>query len=75
MATRTFHISFPVEWAKEIEKEIKNEHYSVSEYFKRLYREYREEQQVYKDLEESEKDYREGRVITGKSLKELIKKK
>lgn len=72
MATRTFHISFPSEWAKEIEKEIKKEHYTPSEFFKGLYRRYREERQVLADLAESEKDYKKGRIVTGKSLRELL---
>ena len=72
MATKTFHISFPLEWAKEIDKEIKKDHYTPSEYFKALYRRYREEQKALAELEESEKDYKEGRIVTGKSLKELL---
>ncbi len=46
MATTTYHISFPAELAKELEKEMKEEHYSPSEYFKMIYRWYREEQSV-----------------------------
>lgn len=71
MASKTFHISFPLDWAKEIEKEMKREHYTPSEYFKALYRRFREERQVMADLEESEEDLRKGRTVEAKSLKDL----
>jgi len=71
MATRTFHISFPVEWAKEIEKEMKAGYYTPSEYFKHLYRMAREEK-LLADIQESEDDYKHGRVIEAESLKDFI---
>jgi Arc/MetJ-type ribon-helix-helix transcriptional regulator len=74
MATRTFHISFPLEWAEEIEKKIEKEHYSVSEYFKELYREYRSDQEAIAALRESEEDVKQGRVYEG-NLKDLLKRK
>lgn len=75
MATRTFHVSFPTEWAKEIEDEMKKEHFSPTEFFKSLYRRYRSDQQAIKDLEESEMDYRKGRFIEADSLADLIEEK
>jgi len=74
MATRTFHISFPLEWAKEIEKEIEKEHYSVSEYFKKLYRQRRNDHVAIAALRESEDDLKHGRVYEGE-LKDLLKRK
>jgi hypothetical protein len=73
MATRTFHISFPLEWAKEIEKEIEKEHYTPSEYFKHLYRQMKQEQ-LLADIQESEEDFKQGRVYKG-NLKDLLKRK
>jgi len=71
MSTRTYHISFPAEWAEQIDREMKEEHYTPSEYFKQLYRQKREEQ-LLKDIAESEEDYRQGRVVKGKTLRDLI---
>jgi hypothetical protein len=73
MATRTFHISFPTEWAEQIEREMKEGHYTPSEYFKQLYRQKREEQ-LSKDIAESEDDYRNGRMSTAKSLMEMMER-
>ena len=70
MATRTFHISLPLELAKEIEKEMEEGYYTPSEYFKYLYRLAREEK-LLADIQESEDDYKHGRVIEAESLKDL----
>ena len=70
MATKTFHISFPVEWAEEIEKEIKRDHYTPTEYFKNLYRKIKEEH-LLADIRESEEDIKHGRIIKANSLADL----
>ncbi len=70
MATRTFHISLPLELAKEIEKEMKKGYYTPSEYFKYLYRLAKEEK-LLADIQESEDDYKHGRIIKAESLKDL----
>lgn len=70
MATRTFHISFPLELAKQIEKEMKDGFYTPSEYFKHLYRKAKEEQ-LLADIEESEEDIKHGRIIEADSLADL----
>ena len=75
MATRTFHISFPVEWAKEIEEEMKKKHFTPTEYFKHLYREMRQDRE-YKDFQEAVKCYEEekksGKLKKLTSLKDLM---
>jgi len=75
MATRTFHISFPLEWAEEIEKEIKKEHYTPSEYFKMLYREMKiqgEERDFQKALKNYEKEKKAGKLKELKTISELM---
>jgi len=75
MATRTFHISFPLEWAKEIEKEIEKEHYTPSEYFKMLYREMKiqsEQRDFQKTLKAYEKEKKAGKLKELKSVDELF---
>jgi nicotinamide mononucleotide adenylyltransferase len=71
MATRTYHISFPIEWAKAIEKEMKEEHYTPSEYFKHLYRQMRRAR-LMADIRESEKDFEKGRIVEANSLEDLV---
>ncbi len=73
MATTTYHISFPMDWAKELEKEMEEEHYTPSEYFKELYRRTRRERRFEKELAESEEDFKKGRVVRANSLKDLMK--
>jgi hypothetical protein len=76
MATRTFHISFPVEWADEIEKEIKKEHFTPTEYFKDLYRQMKQ-QREYEDFEDAikchEEEKKAGKLKKLNSLKDLMK--
>lgn len=76
MATRTFHISFPMEWAKEIEKEMKEEHFSPTEYFKNIYRQVKQ-QREYADFQDSMKCYKAeknlGKLKKLTSLKDLMK--
>ncbi len=70
MATKTFHISFPIEWAEEIEREMKRDHYTPTEYFKHLYRKTNKEQ-LLADIQESEDDIKHGRIIKADSLADL----
>lgn len=75
MATKTFHISFPVEWAEEIEKEIKNDHYTPTEYFKDLYRKIKLDRE-YSEFQEAvecyEKEKKAGTLKKLTSLKDLM---
>lgn len=75
MATTTFHISLPAELGKEIEKEIKKGYYTPSEYFKMIYRRYKEQKEL-RDFEDSmrgyEKEKKAGKLKELKSLSELM---
>ncbi len=72
MATTTYHISFPADWAQEVEKEMQEEHYTPSEYFKELYRRARRGRRFEKELAESEEDFKKDRVTRANSLKDFI---
>lgn len=71
MATRTFHISLPLELAKEIEKKMKEGYYTPSEYFKHLYRQAKEEE-LLADIREGEEDLKHGRIIEADSIADLL---
>lgn len=76
MSTTTYHISFPAEWAKEIEKEMEKEHYSVSEYFKQLYRIAKQQKNEHQDFQKFllsyEKEKKSGTLKKLESANELF---
>jgi len=65
------NISLPPELNAEVEKAVKKGRYaSKSEFIRHLLRTWKEEQ-ILKEIRESEKDFKEGRWKTIKSAKEL----
>ena len=72
MASKTYHISFPMEWAKDIEQTMKRKHYSVSEFFKEVYREYRAKKELDEAIEIYEREKRQGKLKKLKSFDELM---
>ena len=72
--SRIFHITFPAAWAASIEAECEAKHYTIAEYFKEMYRNHREEQELKRDLflYESDKEHMTTRTVD--SIVRLIPK-
>ena len=65
------NISLPKELKREVENAVKKEHYaSISEFFQDLLRLWKEEQ-ILKDIRESEREFAQGKGKVLKSLKDL----
>ena len=66
------NISLPKELSKVVDEAVKSGQFATkSEFFRNLLRYWKEEQQLIKDIAESEKDFKEGRFKLLKSLKDL----
>lgn len=66
------NISLPPAMAKEVKKAVKTGKYaSTSEFFRELINLWYSEELLFRDLQKSEQDYKEGRWKTLKSFKEL----
>ncbi len=62
------NISLPIEMMRDVQKEAKRGHFaSISEYVRQLIR----SDQLYRELEEQEKDFANGKGVLLKSLKDL----
>ena len=68
---QVINISLPEEMHNEVEEAVKTEKFaSKSEFFRHLLRMWREEQ-LYRSVQKSRKEYRQGKAKTLRSLKEL----
>lgn len=72
MASTTFHISFPSELGEDIAKEIKRGYYTPSEFFKMLFREYRDTQRAQEDIKGYQQEKAAGKLRELKSINDLI---
>lgn len=64
------NISLPEDMSNYVKKECDNKKYSVSEFFRKLIRDY-QENTVLKEIEKSQKDYKQGKYYKNKSIKDI----
>jgi len=65
------NISLPAELAADVKREVKKHKFSsTSEFFRHLWRLYQTEKMV-RDIRQSEKEFKQGRYITLKSIRDL----
>lgn len=64
------NISLPQEMSDYVKNECKSKKYSVSEFFRKLIRDY-EEEKILKEIKKSEEDYKAGRYYKNISIKDI----